>query len=182
MPTPEAFGTSSFKVIGAGFGRTGTLSLKLALEQLGFGPCHHMGELFAHPEQAEFWGAAARGDPVDWQEGLSGYQSDVDWPICTYYRELADLCPHARVLLSARDPKAWFQSVQQTIGSKENQEKIMRDMPGQDFRDISGRIPKNQAIRSQTRRTGWVWVARRMRRLPAGGDWSATDTAGTGYG
>lgn len=65
-------------VIGAGFGRTGTLSLKGALEQLGFGPCHHMAEIFASPAQLPLWQRAAAGEPVDWDEVLAGYRSTVD--------------------------------------------------------------------------------------------------------
>jgi Sulfotransferase domain len=59
------------RIIGAGFGRTGTMSLKVALERLGFGPCYHMTEVFAHPEHAGFWISARRGEPADW-EGFSG--------------------------------------------------------------------------------------------------------------
>jgi hypothetical protein len=70
----------ALSVIGAGFGRTGTLSLKAALEQLGFRPCHHMAEIFAHPRQLPLWAAAARGEPVDWDEVLDGYRATVDWP------------------------------------------------------------------------------------------------------
>ena len=68
------------KVIGAGFGRTGTMSLKVALEKLGFGPCYHMIELFEHPEHVERWKAAVRGEPVDWEELFHGYRATVDWP------------------------------------------------------------------------------------------------------
>ena len=73
-------------VIGAGFGRTGTLSLKAALEQLGFGPCHHMAEIFADPEQLPHWQRAAAGEPVDWDEVLAGYRATVDWPSAYFWR------------------------------------------------------------------------------------------------
>lgn len=104
----------SLQVIGAGFGRTGTLSLKLALEQLGFGPCHHMVEVFAHPEQVPLWTAAAEGRP-DWDAIFTGYRSTVDWPTATFYRELAEFYPDAKVILTERDPEAWFASTQATI-------------------------------------------------------------------
>lgn len=104
----------SLEVIGAGFGRTGTLSLKLALEQLGFGPCHHMLEVFAHPEQIPLWSAAADGRP-DWETIFQGYRSTVDWPSATFYRELAEVYPCAKVILTERDPDAWFASTQATI-------------------------------------------------------------------
>ena len=103
------------KVIGAGFGRTGTTSLKAALEKLGFGPCYHMTEVFAHPEHADFWKAAWRNEPVDWEGVLGGYGSAVDWPACTFYRELMQLYPEAKVLLSVRDPEPWYTSTRGTI-------------------------------------------------------------------
>ena len=69
------------EVIGAGFGRTGTMSLKVALERLGYGPCYHMIELFEHPEHVKRWEAAVRSEePVDWEEMFAGYRATVDWP------------------------------------------------------------------------------------------------------
>ncbi len=103
------------KVIGAGFGRTGTMSLKVALETLGFGPCYHMIEVFEHPEHAEFWEAAWRGEPVDWDGFLAGYEATVDWPACTFYKELLERHPDAKVLLSVRDPERWYESTRNTI-------------------------------------------------------------------
>jgi hypothetical protein len=102
-------------IIGAGFGRTGTNSLKLALEHLGFGPCHHMFEVRDNPEQLPGWVAAAQGEPVDWEEIFRGYRSQVDWPGARYWRELTAHYPDAKVILSVRDPDAWFESVQATI-------------------------------------------------------------------
>lgn len=101
--------------IGAGFGRTGTLSLKLALDRLGFGPCHHMRELFAHPEQIPLWDEAADGAAVDWDALLAGYRSAVDWPACRFWRELAGRYPAAKVILTVRDPHAWYRSAAATI-------------------------------------------------------------------
>jgi sulfotransferase family protein len=103
------------KVVGAGFGRTGTMSLKAALETLGFGPCYHMIEVFEHPEHAGFWQAAWRGEPVDWDGLLGGYEAAVDWPACTFYEELLQRYPDARVLLSVRDPERWYESTRDTI-------------------------------------------------------------------
>ena len=102
-------------VIGAGFGRTGTMSLKLALEQLGFGPCYHMIEVFKDPKAPGYWEAAADGEPVDWEVVFAGFNSTVDWPNATFYRELADAYPDAKVILTERDPEAWFRSTQNTI-------------------------------------------------------------------
>jgi Sulfotransferase domain len=103
------------KVIGAGFGRTGTTSLKAALEELGFGPCYHMTEVFAHPEHADFWISAWRKEPADWEGVLGGYEATVDWPACTFYEELMEQHPEAKVLLSVRDPERWYQSTSSTI-------------------------------------------------------------------
>jgi Sulfotransferase domain len=103
------------KVIGAGFGRTGTMSLKIALETLGFDPCYHMTEVFAHPEHTGFWISAWRGEPADWEGVLGVYEAAVDWPACTFYEELMERHPDAKVILSVRDPKRWYESVRNTI-------------------------------------------------------------------
>jgi hypothetical protein len=103
------------KVIGAGFGRTGTMSLKAALEQLGFGPCYHMTEVFARPEHTNFWLSAWRGEPVDWEGVLGEYEATLDWPACTFYEELMERNPGAKVLLSVRDPERWYESTRSTI-------------------------------------------------------------------
>jgi hypothetical protein len=103
------------KVIGAGLGRTGTLSLKAALEGLGFARCYHMTEVFAHPGHARVWDAAARGEAVDWEALFEGYQATVDWPGCNFYREFLRLYPEAKVVLTVRDPGRWYDSARQTI-------------------------------------------------------------------
>ena len=103
------------RVIGAGFGRTGTLSLKTALEQLGFAPCHHMAEVLASPDQLARWQHAVDGGPVDWDEVLAGYAACVDWPSAYFWRSLAARYPAAPVILSTRDAEAWYASLQRTI-------------------------------------------------------------------
>jgi len=103
------------ELIGAGLGRTGTMSLKFALEQLGFGPCHHMIELIQHPETASLWERAAAGEAVDWEEVLAGYRAAVDWPACHFYRELAARYPAAKIILTVREPQSWYESTQATI-------------------------------------------------------------------
>jgi len=108
----------TLKVIGEGYGRTGTMSLKLALEQLGFGPCHHMVEVFAHPESIPLWSDAADGK-ADWDAIFQGYVSAVDWPTATFYKELADKYPDAKVILTERDPESWFKSTQATIFARD---------------------------------------------------------------
>lgn len=102
-------------VIGAGFGRTGTASLKGALERLGFEPCYHMFEVMAQPEHSRFWQRAADGEAVDWDELLGPYRAAVDWPACSFYKELAACYPDAKVVLTLRDPAVWFESAWRTI-------------------------------------------------------------------
>jgi hypothetical protein len=105
----------ALQVIGAGLGRTGTLTLKTALEKLGFGPCHHMLEVFANPQQVPFWNRAANGEDVDWEEVFGDYGASVDWPSAHFYAELADRYPDAKVILSLRDPGRWYESMAETI-------------------------------------------------------------------
>lgn len=105
----------ALQVIGAGLGRTGTMTLKTALEMLGLGPCHHMIEVFGNPRQIPFWRAAAGGEAVDWDAGMAGYNSSVDWPSAHFYKQLAAHWPDARVILSRRDPKRWYESMSETI-------------------------------------------------------------------
>ena len=105
----------ALEVIGAGMGRTGTHSLKLALEMLGLGPCHHMSEVMARPGQKEIWRAAGRGEPTDWDMAYQGYRSAVDWPTVHFWRELAAYYPNARIILTVRDPVRWHESVMNTI-------------------------------------------------------------------
>jgi hypothetical protein len=110
----------TLEVVGAGFGRTGTMSLKVALEELGFGPCYHMIEVFEHPEHVKRWEAAVRGEPVDWEELFHGYRATVDWPGAAFYRELTERYPEARVILTVRDPERWYESALNTIFNLQN--------------------------------------------------------------
>jgi len=114
----------ALEVIGAGLGRTGTMSLKVALEQLGLGPCHHMTELPAHPERWPLWEGFFDGKPVDWDEVFEGYKSTVDAPSCFIYRELAEFYPDAKVILTLRDPESWFASTLRTIAAPGYREKL----------------------------------------------------------
>lgn len=105
----------TLEVIGAGFSRTGTLSLKVALEQLGFGPCYHMMEVMGSPVRPAHWMGLLDGGLPDWDAIFDGYRSTVDWPACTWWRELADAYPDAKVILSLRDGQGWYDSVMNTI-------------------------------------------------------------------
>ncbi len=103
------------KVIGAGFGRTGTMSQKAALEQLGFGPAFHMIDVARRPELLPGWQDAVDGENVDWAQLLEGWQSTVDWPACTFWEQILEAFPDAKVLLSVRDPEAWYASCLKSI-------------------------------------------------------------------
>ena len=105
----------SLQVVGAGVGRTGTHSLKVALEQLLGGPCHHMVEILGNPGQMPGWTDAINGEPVDWSQMLEGYRSIVDWPGGAFWRELHAANPDALILLSVRDPDDWYRSASNTI-------------------------------------------------------------------
>ncbi len=103
------------KVIGAGFGRTGTLSLKQALEELGFGPCYHMIEVAKDPDHIEFWVQAHREGGAKWDLVFADYQAAVDWPSCNFWENQLECYPDAKVILSVRDPERWYASVMDTI-------------------------------------------------------------------
>ena len=105
----------ALKVISAGFGRTGTLSLKQALEELGFGPCHHMMEVIENGEkQVPLWNGALAGKP-DFEAIYTGYGSAVDWPSAAFWKELADYYPDAKIILSSRSAESWYASISETI-------------------------------------------------------------------
>jgi hypothetical protein len=106
---------AKLQVIGAGFGRTGTSSLKSALEEIGYGPCYHMSTVNSNPEHVFTWQSASRGKSVDWRSLFAGYRSTMDWPGCRYWRELVDQFPEAKVILTIRDFDSWYKSARTTI-------------------------------------------------------------------
>ena len=103
------------KVIGSGFGRTGTLSLKAALEILGFAPCYHMQEVIKRPLHIKKWQKIAHGQPVAWHSIFRNFQATVDYPASSFYRELLDAYPDAKVIHTVRDPERWYASTDETI-------------------------------------------------------------------
>ena len=105
----------ALEVIGTGFGRTGTLSLKLALEQLGFGRCYHMLEVAQNPGHAALWSAAHDGAATDWSALFANYRATVDWPSTAFWRPIVDQFPDAKVIHSERPAQAWYASVANTI-------------------------------------------------------------------
>lgn len=105
----------TLSIIGAGFGRTGTDSLKTALEMLGVGKCYHMHEVIPHQDRVDTWRAIAKGDTPDWDAIFHGFGATVDWPTAFYWRELAAHYPEAKILLSVRDADRWYDSMEKTI-------------------------------------------------------------------
>jgi hypothetical protein len=106
----------TLRVVGAGLGRTGTHSLKIALEQLLGGRCYHMSELFDREPDTEVWERAARGAEVDWDPFLADFAATVDWPASAFWEEIAAAVPDAMVLLSVRESgEAWWTSMERTI-------------------------------------------------------------------
>jgi len=132
-------------VIGAGLGRTATFSLKFALEHLGFGPCYHMSEVLADARRAvPLWLDAIGGRP-DWEAIFEGFHSTTDYPACTWWRELAEYYPRAKVILTVRDPDSWFDSVNATIFSEQMQGSLKGSplgelMQGAIFREFGKRV------------------------------------------
>ncbi|MDE2334252.1 MAG: hypothetical protein KGK10_06900 [Rhodospirillales bacterium] len=105
------------RIIGSGFGRTGTQALKLALNELGFGPCHHMDQMLGNPAMLAPWQAVARGETPDWAAMFPGYVSQVDWPGAALWPELAAAFPDAKVIHTERPEEDWWRSFSATIGS-----------------------------------------------------------------
>lgn len=105
----------TLKVIGAGFGRTGTDSMREALNLLGFGPCHHMFEVTDNPLMKSRWRSFMESGAPDWPSLFEGYRSGVDWPAAHYWRELMEVYPDAKVILTWRDAESWWTSYEATI-------------------------------------------------------------------
>ncbi len=105
------------QVISVGFLRTGTTSLKLALEQLGFAPCYHLRVVNADSSRAKQWVALARDpDSADWESVFAGFRSAVGTPTTTFWRPIVAAFPDAKVIITVRDPGSWFESAARTIG------------------------------------------------------------------
>ena len=142
----------SIKVIGAGLGRTGTLSLKNALEELGFSKCYHMVEVLKKPEYGKYWIAASKGQNVDWNEVFEGFQSTVDFPSCVYYKEQLAFYPDAKVILTVRDPEKWYESTYNTIYKAGPSIKQMITVPF-----ILPFSPRRRKLISWFKHIGFIW-------------------------
>ena len=105
----------ALQLIGAGLGRTGTLSLKAALERLGYGPCYHMIEVLTAPERGRHWLERTPDGSYHWDAIFREYRATVDWPAAAFWRQLVECYPDAKVLLSLRDADRWYDSVMRTI-------------------------------------------------------------------
>ncbi|MBO6689013.1 MAG: sulfotransferase family protein [Alphaproteobacteria bacterium] len=134
----------ALKVIGAGFGRTGTLSMKAALEQLGYDKCHHMLEVFPSDAQLNMWHRISQGDTPDWDAVFDGFQASVDFPSSGYWRELAEHYPDAKIILTTRSFDSWYESANETIWP------VSRDIPG--WLTV---VPKVRKIKQMT--YGAIW-------------------------
>lgn len=110
----------TLKIIGAGFGRTGTASLKNALELLLNGRCYHMSEVLGQPGHIDHWLDVVGGAP-NWEAIFRDYVATVDFPASNYWRELAEAYPDAKIILSVRDPERWYESTQATIFNRDIQ-------------------------------------------------------------
>jgi len=129
----------SIQVLGLGMGRTGTSSLKTALEHLGFGPCYHMETLLSRPSDVRFWKELHRHGHTDWAQLLGPYRSAVDFPVIAYYPALLQQFPEAKCILTERAPDAWYESARATILDAE---------PGLlDKLKLSFRLPFSQRLR-----------------------------------
>ena len=137
-------------MVGAGLGRTGTNSLKLALERLLGRPCYHMIELFERQPDVAVWKAATRGEAVDWSALLSAFGATVDWPACAFWREIAASQPDPWILLSTwASPDAWWKSFDATIGAG-----LRKPVPD-DRPDWAERRQMTQALMELTFTSGW---------------------------
>ncbi len=105
----------SLSIIGAGFGRTGTLSLKHALGQLGYAPCYHMHEVSKNPEHIALWQAVTDHKTINWNNLFNSYQAAVDWPTSSFWQQLAEYYPQAKIILTIRNADEWYESIQNTI-------------------------------------------------------------------
>lgn len=106
-----------FKVMDVGLGRTGTMSLKFALEELGFAKCYHFSDIPKHPDHLDLWRAVSRGKEVDWEKAFAGYQASVYWSPCYDYAGFLNRYPEIKVILTVRDPEKWYKSTYDTIYS-----------------------------------------------------------------
>ena len=179
----------ALKVIGAGLGRTGTLSLKLALEHLGFGPCYHMSEMLSQlRSHLPLWIESAKGRP-QWDTIFRDYQSSTDYPGCMFWRDLAAYYPGAKIVLSTRDPERWFESGAATVFSDPHRARFESNpMMAEFFRltvfdDLESRLDLDRSpVRCLDRTRGTDGPGGRPRHVHAGCLCAAAQAAGPAAG
>jgi hypothetical protein len=143
------------KVIGAGLPRTATLTQKVALEMLGFGPCYHMVNVLSDLSLVPHWAAALDGSP-DWDKTFGDCQSSVDWPGSYFWRELADYYPDAKVLLSVRSAESWSDSMKNTIWGVYCDDVAMRHLSDARASVDPGWRDYTQLMKAMFRRSGLI--------------------------
>lgn len=134
----------ALKIIGSGMGRTGTHSLKEALEHLGFGKCYHMIELLQNPKGLSCFIDAENGKNPDWESLFTGYLSAIDYPVARYYKQLMKFYPDAKIIHTIRDSESWYQSCVETIfwASKPDAGRIFKMMLRMPFsKGLRQRLP-----------------------------------------
>lgn len=136
----------TLEVIGAGFGRTGTMSTKIALEKLGFGPCYHMKELYGNPAHLPVWRRVSLGEIVDWQSVFGNYRSTVDWPGTAAWADLVEHYPDARVLVNVRPVEAWADSMLHTICRLLTVRRRHPDSYARDVLEVANRLITERAF------------------------------------
>jgi hypothetical protein len=120
------------KLIGAGLPRTATTTQMIALEMLGF-PCYHMRDMMSDLATSVPQYRAALDGNADWDEIFEGKESAVDWPAAYHWRELIDVYPDAKVLLSVRDADSWVRSMDNTITQVFYGDTLMRHLVGAQY-------------------------------------------------
>jgi len=150
----------SLQVIAVGLGRTGTTSLKVALEELGFGPCFHMTELLRNPASWPLWLRACRGEDVDWEAAFHGYRSSTDDPGTLCWRKLVKFYPNAKIILTTRDPDKWFASAQTSAVSETARASYERAPPELqpilEMNAAMGWDPRDPRTHDHSYMTGWL--------------------------
>lgn len=161
---------TNLQLIGAGFGRAGTMSLRRALETLGYKPCYHMQVTLTHYFHLRFWIRAKTGKPVDYHKFFRKYRATVDWPACEFYPELMEAFPEAKVLLNVRDPEEWYESMFNSIWA------IQKAFPfwfPKEYRQIHDDIMWNSRFnreftdKGKTLQVYLEWIEEVRRKVPA---------------
>ena len=121
----------SIKIIGAGFPRTGTNTLRESLELLGFSKTYHMKQLLVHPENLHYWSTLKATGTTNWEALYDGYEATVDFPCYPWYKQHMKQYPDAKVILSTRPFEKWYTSFYSTIWLAQNPPEAERAAMGE---------------------------------------------------